>query len=183
MGTVTYYRQRPGTGGATREDWSPAVYEAGAAKPDGALTQGEIEDRFPAPEPPLPTLAEALQRAYGAIKAARDARLEQGGMVWHGYLVSIDKEATDRMTSTAMQFQAGFLESVRWKMSDGEYAVLDMQAFFAMAAAAGGVVQACYGVEEAKRREVEALPDAAAVLAWLDDAQNTRAGWPGDGAE
>ncbi|MDL2317446.1 DUF4376 domain-containing protein [Desulfovibrio sp. OttesenSCG-928-A18] len=124
----------------------------------------------------------ALNLAWERIKAARDARLERGGLVWNGYLVSIDKEATDRMTSTALQFVVGVVESVRWKMSDGAYADLDREAFLAMSAAAGAVVQACYAVEEAKRAQVAAMDDADLILAWLAEPANLLTGWPGDGA-
>lgn len=124
----------------------------------------------------------ACALALARIKAARDKRLSEGGLVWQGYLVSIDKEATDRMTSTALQFMVGALDFVRWKMSDGAYADLDQAAFLAMSAAAGAVVQECYAVEEAKRREALALSDAAAVLAWLDSPANLLTGWPGDGS-
>ena len=134
------------------------------------------------PEPEPVTLDAALSMAFEAIKAARDARMTEGGLVWNGWLVSIDKEATDRMTSKAVEFMAGVITETRWKMSDGEYAVLDRGAFFAMSAAVGSTIQACYGIEERKRREVEALPDAEAVLAWLAGPVNLLTGWPGDGS-
>ena len=129
----------------------------------------------------LPTLAEAKARAEESIKQARDRRLEDGGMVWNGYLVSIDKEATDRMTSVGLQFVTfgDHMPAVRWKMSDGEYALLDRDAFFAMSIAAGGVVQQCYSVEEKKRQEVAVLPDARAILDWLAIPANLVTGWPG----
>lgn len=132
---------------------------------------------------PAPTREEARNTALAAIKQARDSRLENGGLVWQGYLVSVDKEATDRMTSTAVQFMAGALAEVRWKMSDGEYALLDKETFFAMSMAAGTLVQQCYGVEEVKRQQVLGLPNAEAVLAWLENPVNVRSGWPPDGGE
>lgn len=123
-------------------------------------------------------LGKARARAHAVVRNARDARLNGGGLIWNGYLVSIDKEATDRMTSQAMQFMAGVCASVRWKMSDGEYVTLDRQGFFAMSAAAGDAVQKCYAVEERKRGIVDALPNAAAVLAWLEIPANVLTGWP-----
>lgn len=145
-----------------------------------ALAHPDRVEREPEPEPV--GIGAAREAAFEAIKAARDARMNRGGLVWNGWLVSIDKEATDRMTSKAVEFIAGAIGETRWKMSDGEYAVLDREAFFAMSVAVGRVVQACYGVEEQKRREVEALPDAAAVLAWMAEPGNLYTGWPGDGS-
>ena len=130
----------------------------------------------------LPSLQQAQEQAFELIRKARNTRLEQGGLVWNGWLVSIDKEATDRMTSTAVQFIAGVISQVRWKMSDGEYATLDKEAFFAMSAAAGLAVQQCYAVEESKRQAVLDLADVKAVIAWLGSVENIYTGWPGDEA-
>ncbi len=127
-----------------------------------------------------PALEEGREEALLAIGRARDARLEEGGLIWNGYLVSIDKEATDRMTSTAVQFMAGALESVVWKMSDGEYAKLDREDFFAMSTATGAAVQECYAVEQAKRAEVLALADEVAIQKWLANPLSLRTGWPVD---
>lgn len=145
----------------------------------GALPEGWAVEKPVIP----PTLEEARNTALAAIKQARDSRLENGGLVWQGYLVSVDKEATDRMTSTAVQFMAGALTEVRWKMSDGEYALLNQEAFFAMSMAAGTLVQQCYGEEEVKRQQVLKRPTAEAVIAWLENTANLRSGWPPDGAE
>ena len=163
---------------------APGVTPAQAAQAMGLTAWEEITATEAAelqkPEPP--TLEQACTDAFERIRQARDARLNDGGMVWNGYLVSIDKEATDRMTSAAVQFIAlgDLMPAVRWKMSDGEYALLDKNAFFAMSASAGGIVQQCYGAEEMKRLAVVSLPDAQAVLDWLDDPANIASGWPGD---
>ena len=146
----------------------------------GPLPRGWIEGE---PEPEPPTRAEALEKAYAAIKQARDQRMDNGGLVWQGFLVSIDKEARDAMTSTAVQFVVGVIDSVTWKMSDGVYAPLNSEAFFAMSTAVGAVVQQCYTVEAEKRGAVDAMGTVEAVLAWLAVPSNLLSGWPTDGAE
>ena len=110
---------------------------------------------------------EAKQAARDAIKARRKQAMNSG-MTVSGVPVHTDDQSQSRIMGAALAATIDPDTTVKWKVSDGGFVMLDAPTIIAIAQAVRAHVQACFD------REAELL---AALSA--GDEYDIDAGWPG----
>lgn len=116
-------------------------------------------------------------RAWSAVKARRDQA------EWAGCATALGRVDTDpdsqRKVSGSVQMAmiaqaAGAPFSIEWTMQDNSSVDHDAPAMILMGVAVGQHVAICHAIAVAKRAEIEAAVDAAAI-----GAVDVEGGWPG----
>ena len=153
----------------------------GVVAPFVAVWQAE-KARLEAEAGKPPTLSEARERAFAAIK---DKRLE---VEYAGPLVAVDgvairfpSEVKDetRLNSLAGLFATDPTTQIPdWKVADGVYVTMTAPLLQTVKMAGFAHIATTFSTERAKRAEVEALATSEAVAEWV--ATGLEEGWPGN---
>lgn len=143
--------------------YSPVAYwmeqDAQVVVPE--LGSGEIVP--PAPEPV--TLESAKRDKLAELAAWRYAK-EVGGINVAGAKVKTDRESQATLTGAFISLSQGLLQSVDWKLDNGQWATLTLAEITPIAQAVVSHVQACFTAEKLMAAEINALPTIEAVQSY-----------------
>jgi hypothetical protein len=119
-----------------------------------------------------PPLADRKTAALAAL-AARRWRAETSGVVVAGYAIRTDEQSQSKLTAAVVAATLDPDYVVRWKLSDGSFAVFNAATIIAVGQGVRAHVQACFDHEAALATEIVAAVDADALAAIDLDS-----GWP-----
>lgn len=112
-----------------------------------------------------PVTLESAKRAKIARIAEWRYGMETAGLYVGDFMINTERDSQAIIGNTLLSMREGLIESVNWKMKNGEFVTLGLAEMAAIAGAVAKHVQACFSTEAMLIAQVEAAQTIAEVAA------------------